>query len=260
MRKIISILDIEPPINTKPDQLASNIVEHFIEWEYSLFMDPGEKAKELLFQQIVSILKNMKSQKELESLGIFCRASGKIFQQPVQLNCDSAHIVNFETLNSDCKDIACPLCKQTVTEINMARGVMDHMYSVVADIIRTSGVRGILPYIACQINMGSIQSLFNRHDDHPINLLSLVARNLAELAIRQDNLLLLTRLLNQDHLKKLIITSSRLLYIAALNPPSSQILNRLIQHGADINRNDEDKGPHFTTQHLKIQAKPFNNC
>lgn len=246
LQKICSILGIEKPLAIVPEQLVPQIVDHFVTWEYSSFTDPEEKAKELLFQQVVSILSGSKSQQELESLGLFCSASGTLFQQPVELNCDSSHIVNFETLMNaeqvdDCTGTVCPLCKQKITKITMAHATMNKMYSVVADIIRTSGVKAILPHIACTIKMGSLSALFNRNDKNPADLLCLVACHLAERAIKQEDLHLLTQLINQAHLKKSICTSSRLLYIAAL-ASSNSILKCLIQHGAEINGIDEDKG------------------
>ncbi len=257
LQKVVTILGIEQTLTKKPEQLVSDIVEQFVRWEYYSFTDPAEKARELLFQQIVSILENMKSQKELESLGIFSTAAGKIFHQPVQVNCESSHVVNFDdfmraehSAESDCENTVCPTCKQAITEINMAHAVIDKMYSVVTDIIRTKGVREILPHAACKMNMDSLQSLFNRNDEQPTDLLCLVARNLAERAIKQYNLPLLIQLMSQDHLKKYIVSSSQLLYVSALNC-SNQMLNCLIQYGAEINGYDEDRGTplHYAAFH-----------
>lgn len=246
LQKMCSILGIDQPPSIVPEQLVTQIVEHFITWEYSLFIDPDDKAQELLFQQVVSILSGSKSQEELESLGLFCSASGTLFQQPVELNCDSSHIVNFETLMNaeqvgDCAGTMCPLCKQKITEINMAHATMNKMYSVVADIIRTSGVKAILPQSACTISMGSLNALFNRNDKYPTDLVSLVAGHLAERAIKQEDLHLLIQLINQAHLKKSICTSSRLLYLAALGS-SGSMLHCIMQHGAEINGVDDGKG------------------
>ncbi|HAT7071669.1 TPA: NAD-dependent ubiquitin ligase [Legionella pneumophila] len=249
LQKMCSILGITLPAVIVPEQLVAQIIEHFVSWEYSSFIDTDEKAKELVFQQVVAILSGSKSQEELNSLGLFCGASGTLLQQPVELNCDSSHVVNFSVLMNaeqadDCTDTVCPLCKQKITQINMAHATMNKMYSVVADIIRTGGVKAILPHSACTIRLGSLSALFNRNDKNTVDLLCLVARHLAERAIKKGAVDSLIRLINQAHLKKSICTSSRLLYIAALNS-SSATLNCLIQHGAVVNGVDEDKGTAF---------------
>lgn len=245
-QKMCSILGIEQPLTISSEQLVTQMIEHYVTLEYSSVMDPDKKAKELLFQQVVSILSS-KSEEELKSLGLFCSASGKVFQQPVELNCESSHVVNFETLMKtkhvgDSVDIVCPLCKQKITEIHIADTTINKMYTVVADIIRTSGVRAILPYIACTINMDTLSALFNRNDKQPVDLLRLVARQLAEQAIKQDDLHLFTQLIDAAHLQKPICTSSRLPYIAALGSSSRTILDSFVQHGAEIDQSDEDKG------------------
>jgi ankyrin repeat protein len=240
LQKICSILGVAQSSGIPAEQLASTLVEQFVTWEYYPCIDPSAKAKELLFQQVVSVLEHMKSPQELESLGVFCKASGTIFQQPVQLNCDSAHVVNLHSMADDCADTMCPICKQSITEITRADVVIDKMYAAVAELIHTKGMREILTHTACKMSMNSVQALFNRSDECPPDLLSLVARNLAERAIKQGNLPLLSQLINQKHLKNPICTSSKLLYLAALH--SKPMLLCLMQYGADINGCDDDRG------------------
>lgn len=247
LKKICSILGVTQSSAVKPETLASEIVEQYVGWEYYPCIDPVEKAKELLFQQIVSILENMKSQQELESLGFICKASGKILKQPVQLNCDSSHVVNFDSLldaassaAGECANTACPICKQTATQIIVAQAVIDNMYTAVADIIRTNGLKEILDRSACMMNMKSMPSLFNGNDELPPDFISLLARSQAERAIQKNDLPLLTELISNPQLRDPICTSSQLLYFAALH--SKEMLDCLIQHGANINGCDEDKG------------------
>lgn len=245
LQKICSILGVTQSPKITPEQLASALVEQFVIWEYYPCTDPVKKAQELIFQQVVTILTQMKSKKELQSLGFFCQASGKILQQPVQLNCDGSHVVNFATLSEsehldEFADTACPVCKQSVTELRMANAVMDKMYDAVADLIESRGIREVLPYTACTMSLSSVQSLFNRCDENPPDLLALAARQLAEQAIKAENLPLLMQLSGRKHLKNAICTSSRLLYIAALHLES--MLQFLIKDGADINGCDEENG------------------
>lgn len=243
LQKLCSILAVDQTSYPSPKDLAAALIKQFVAWEHPPCVEPGKKAHELLFQQIVAILQNTKSKEQLEALGFFCKTSNSIYEQPVKLNCGASHVVNFATMmhsEGECPETQCPVCKQPVTQIGMADATMDAMYSAVAELIRMRGIQEILPYTACKMRLNSDQGLFNRSDLCPPDLLALLARNLAARAIQQGNVSVLQQLISQRHLKKHLCTSSNLLYLAASH--SKPMLDCLLESGANVNACDDDQG------------------